>query len=120
MYAEMAAPQLLDFMGEAATYYPAIGGTVTLVAMVGGEESIDRESGDGTRTVERVRAVTISTVAGGAFGGVAAPGLNDQIVVGGITYEVRGATNKSGNLVTLECVRIGSVEQARPGYRGRR
>lgn len=119
-FSEMAEAPLLDEMGEASTYRPAAGGTVALTAMIGTEEAIDRTEADGDRNIERIRPITISTDPAAASGGVAAPGVNDQIDVGSVTYEVRNAINKSGNLVTLECVRLGSVERARPGYRGRR
>jgi len=120
IFGVMAEPALLDQMGEAATYRPAAGGTAAVIAMVGAEEAVDRTETDGDRNIERVRPVTISTDPAGAYGGVANPGANDQIDVGGVTYEVRSVTNKSGNLVTMECVRLGSIEKARPGYRGRR
>jgi hypothetical protein len=120
IYADLAAPQVLTHMGESLTYRPASGGTVALVGMVGGEELIDRIDQDGNRTAEHIRAVTISTVPAGVFGGVANPGPNDRIDIGADTYEVRAVTNRSPNLATLECIRIGSVELARPSYRGRR
>jgi len=141
MFSELAEPLLMETMGQAAVYRPAAGGTIDLTAMIGGEEWRESVEGDGERSVERVRSITISTDPGEVsnlllsylsdsadapahfgfvFGVRVDPGVNDQVDLGGVAYEVRSASNKSGNLVTLECVRLESTEKSRPGYRGRR
>lgn len=120
IFSETAMPVLFEQHGVSATYYPASGGTVAVTVMGGVETTIDRNDMEGGRTAERTTSWEMSTDPTGPYGGVAAPGMNDQIDVDGVKYEVRSAKDKSGDLVTLECVRIGSIEKARPGYRGRR
>ncbi|MEK6799387.1 MAG: hypothetical protein AABZ12_10510 [Planctomycetota bacterium] len=117
---EMGAPTLMQSGGEAVVYRPAVGGTVNLTAIIGGEEETPDEQDDQGRTFVRMRTVTMRTDAGAAEGGVADPGLNDELDIGADRYAVKAIEQIGGTLVRMVCVRIGLAEAARTGYRGRR
>lgn len=117
----MGTPALMQQFGDALNYYAADALTtaIPMTGMVGAEEVQERTDANGDRIVERVRPVTISRDPASQWGGRAEPGLNDQVAIGGVLYEVRSVAHKGGNLARLECARIGTAEQGRPEYRGR-
>ena len=120
-FGAMATAALMQEFGGALNYYAADALTtpISMTGSVGAEEVQERLDANGDRIVEHVRSITISRDPASQWGGRAEPGVNDQVAIGGVLYEVRSAPHKGGNLARLECVRLGTAEKGRPDYRGR-
>lgn len=116
LFAEMGLPLLKEQLGETVTYTPAGGENVELTAIVGPEETEETEDLEGI-TQRRVRQVTIATDPDGDWGGVAAPGTNDSLTIGGVEYAVEAIEAQSASLTQMRLVRRGVAEKARMGYR---
>jgi len=93
------------------------GDSVALTAAFGPEtdtEDIDPQIGVVFR---RVRSATITTDPDdAAFGGVAAPAINDTITVGGVTWRVSSIRTKLAGLIRLDLEKQVMHSGSRPGY----
>jgi hypothetical protein len=112
----------MQHQGRGIVYQPAsragvAPAAVDLTALVGHEEARELEREGGGTMIERMRTVTLSRDPHSAYGGVQRPGLNDQLIIDGATYEVRAVSNQSADLVNVECRRLPASEAARDGYR---
>jgi hypothetical protein len=114
-----AVPTLTEHLGRSIKYLDPQTDSVTLTALVGNTQTEETEGQDGRR--RRVtRSVTISTDPTSADGGIASPGEHAELEIDEERWGIEAIESLSGSLVRLLCVRLGSVERSREGYRRRR
>ena len=116
-FAAAAVEALLAQFGQPITYTPGGGAAVTPYAIVGDETVEEEETLDGRRR-RLVRTITLATDPDlTTYGGVAAPALDDTVMIGSATYAVEAIEAESDNFTRLRIMRKPAIEKTRPGYR---
>jgi len=94
---------------------PDVNAVTLTLAMVGNVETREDFEDGGKRNLRLMRSLTIST----GVGGIAAPTTRDEVEIDGELWKVEHIRMMSGNLASLELLKVGRLETARPGFRGR-
>lgn len=123
LYAESAAPLLLENNGDSVTVYPspraARGVELTGIMGFEGVQQQDEEQTAGRRR-KRVRSVTFSNDPDSPFGGVAEPSEQMIVEYDGVQYvvdrEAADAVKITGSFCTLQLIRSGLAARTSPGY----
>lgn len=84
----------------------------TDVEAIVGNDAVIESDGDGDRTSDTRREVTIRT------SDIESPALNCTVKVDGVEYAIRDVVSAGQGFTTLLLTRAPNSEVARPGYRG--
>jgi len=122
-YGGAVTSDLLREFGQSdvVTYHPADGGSSsTFDAIVEDEQIIERESEEGRHKV-RQRTFIFRTDSTAAEGGIASVELAGEIEYDSERWlpdpDEDKAIDASESMITVKCVRVGSIERSRAGYR---
>lgn len=111
LFAAVGVPLLQEEFADTGAVYIDVDKSETAVSLIPGEEEIREISGEGGRTYQRVREVTLFASE------VARPSMKGRLRIAGEEWSIEEILAVTAHASFLRIVRPERTEVSRPGYR---